>query len=526
MADRPRTIAARPEVNTEASAAARLAVELRRLQTRAGGPSLRRLAQATHYSPSTLSRYFSGRQFPSLEVTRLLAEALGADRPAVKHLEGLWQEAAGERTRTRTRAAQGRRPKAAGGGRTSPDTIETPEDLAGALRDELRGRSVRQLAADTGLARTTVHEAVNGRRIPSVETVTALARAAGHDPGPWIRAVGKVRGRAGRAGRTDGRPRAGRESPVPGPRTEGRSPADIAALAARYEREDDPAKARQVLREAARTLSADAMADVAQALLALRTEAKSDALHEATWLRLHTHRFTTAVSQLGEEPAAIRLGGVYALAGLADGAPNRALRQTCIDVLCAYLRLPAAPTAGPPPDDAAARHTHLAAREVRHTIIRLIRDHLRLPADHPHSWQRHRLDFTAATFDAGDFRGAVFADGTVSFDGAHFSGGTVSFDGAVFAGGTVGFTGARFSGGTVSFDGAVFAGSTVTFDKAEFAGGTVRFDGARFSGGTVGFDGAEFTGGTVDLSGARGDVPDDLARWGVPPPAGLRLPGA
>ncbi|WP_320781240.1 helix-turn-helix transcriptional regulator, partial [Streptomyces sp. CRN 30] len=119
-------------MTTEASAAARLALELRRLQTQAGGPSLRRLAQATHYSPSTLSRYFSAKQFPSLEVTRRLAGALGAGQPARKHLEGLWHEAAGERTRAR--AARGGAPEPLeGGGRTPPDTIETPGDLAGAL---------------------------------------------------------------------------------------------------------------------------------------------------------------------------------------------------------------------------------------------------------------------------------------------------------------------------------------------------------------------------------------------------------
>lgn len=68
------------------------------------------------------------------------------------------------------------------------------------------------------------------------------------------------------------------------------------------------------------------------------------ALREAT--RLHTERFTTAVSQLGEDAPAIRLGGVHALAGLADDAPTRDLRQTCIDVLCAYLRLPFPPDPG------------------------------------------------------------------------------------------------------------------------------------------------------------------------------------
>ncbi|MFI1069654.1 hypothetical protein [Streptomyces puniciscabiei] len=43
------------------------------------------------------------------------------------------------------------------------------------------------------------------------------------------------------------------------------------------------------------------------------------ALREAT--RLHTERFTTAVTQLGDPSSAVRLGGVHALAGLADDAP-------------------------------------------------------------------------------------------------------------------------------------------------------------------------------------------------------------
>ncbi|WP_406337524.1 hypothetical protein [Streptomyces sp. NBC_00649] len=65
------------------------------------------------------------------------------------------------------------------------------------------------------------------------------------------------------------------------------------------------------------------------------------ALREAT--RLHTERFTTAVGQLGDYSAAVRLGGVHALAGVADDAPTHALRQTCIDVLCAYLACPTPP---------------------------------------------------------------------------------------------------------------------------------------------------------------------------------------
>lgn len=231
------------------------------------------------------------------------------------------------------------------------------------------------------------------------------------------------------------------------------------------------------------------------------------ALRDAT--RLHTERFTTAVSQLGEESAAVRLGGVHALAGLADDAPTRELRQTCIDVLCAYLRLPYTPESDLPDDATEARHTYLALREVRHTTIRLIRDHLRLPHDHQHSWQGHKFDFTNVAFDGGDLGGAVFSGGAVHFHGAVFYGRAVNFSGAVFSGATVNFGGAAhlggadFSGGTVNFSGAVFSGGTVNFNQATFSGGTVNFGEAVFCGGTVNFDRAVFSGGPVHFRNAQ-----------------------
>ncbi|MFD3622266.1 pentapeptide repeat-containing protein [Streptomyces sp. NPDC058676] len=285
------------------------------------------------------------------------------------------------------------------------------------------------------------------------------------------------------------------------------------------------------------------------------------ALRDVT--RLHNERFTTAVSQLGDESAAVRLGGVHALAGLADDAPTRELRQTCIDVLCSYLRLPYTAEADLPSGDPDGRHTYLALREVRHTIIRLIRDHLRLAREHPHSWQGHDLDFTGVVFDGGDFDGAVFSGGLVNFHRAEFSSGTVGFAAAKFVGANVGFGDAMFSGGEVYFAQAVFSGGmvnffravfssgTVGFNHAEFtdgqvvfnqvtfSGATVDFDGAVFSGGTVSFTRAEFSGATVDfsyatfsgaevdLSYARGVAPAGLVPSGAQSlPTGLTLPAA
>src|SRR5215475_7505150 len=73
--------------------------------------------------------------------------------------------------------------------------------------------------------------------------------------------------------------------------------------------------------------------------------------------RTLNERFATAAGQLGsDKPPAVRLAGVYAMAGLADDWPEN--RQTCVDVLCAYLRLPYDPDPGDgaaPADRAAFR---------------------------------------------------------------------------------------------------------------------------------------------------------------------------
>src|SRR5271155_1751763 len=122
------------------------------------------------------------------------------------------------------------------------------------------------------------------------------------------------------------------------------------------------------------------------------------------------------------------------MAGLADDWKQN--RQTCVDVLCAYLRLPYDPDPGDGVDPA-ARGTYRASREVRHTIIRLIGAHLRPGA--AVSWQGLNLDFTGVVFDGGNLSRAKFSGGEVSFRDAVFSGGLVDFIGAVFSGGRVDF---------------------------------------------------------------------------------------
>ena len=181
------------------------------------------------------------------------------------------------------------------------------------------------------------------------------------------------------------------------------------------------------------------------------------------------------------------------MAALADEWDEQ--QQQCIDVLCAYLRLPYRPPvqrqrrghgrrrAGDP-IPGGGEDSVLAERQVRTTVVRVIRDHLQPEATH--SWEGRNFDFTGAHFDAPTSVRAEFTGGTVDFSGAQFSGGTVDFYGAQFSGGTVHFDGAQFTGGTVDFDGAQFTGGTVDFVGAQFTGGTVNFAGAKFSGGQCG----------------------------------------
>src|SRR5215467_12245868 len=141
--------------------------------------------------------------------------------------------------------------------------------------------------------------------------------------------------------------------------------------------------------------------------------------------RALNERFATAADRLGiDKSASIRLAGVYAMAGLADDWEGN--RQTCIDVLCGYLRMPSAPDPGAPD----TRLGFLADREVRRTVIRVIAAHLKDGA--AVSWQGLNFDFTGAVFDGGDFSGAKFSGGEVSFGDAEFSGGEVLFHEAEF----------------------------------------------------------------------------------------------
>lgn len=199
-------------------------------------------------------------------------------------------------------------------------------------------------------------------------------------------------------------------------------------------------------------------------------------------------RYTTIAAQLGHEADQVRLAGVHAMAALADdwltqGSPDHHEAQTCIDVLCAYLRTP--------------RDTKTAAAErgdleVRQTITRVITAHLL--ADAKSSWSTKAFDLTGANLSGRhSFAKAQFAkESHVSFERALFEEDSrVTFTGATFNG-VAGFAGARFRG-YVRFDGARFDGSVSFHDAVFEKGGDAKFDYAEFDS-LVKFDRVSFNG--------------------------------
>lgn len=65
----------------------------------------------------------------------------------------------------------------------------------------------------------------------------------------------------------------------------------------------------------------------------------ADAHEDATARRI-TELYGKGVDQLGSDKAPVRLGGLYALERLGQDSEDPRLRQTIVNVICAYLRMP------------------------------------------------------------------------------------------------------------------------------------------------------------------------------------------
>lgn len=265
--------------------------------------------------------------------------------------------------------------------------------------------------------------------------------------------------------------------------------------------------------------------------------------YDATQRRI-TELYGRAVEQLGHQKAAVRLGGLYSLERLAQEEPEH--RQTVVDVVCAYLRMPfesSSVTSSSPlrEEDARApdrilqgdRENVSAGNEgkgelqVRQAAQRLLARHLTMPSrdsrlgvhlESPQNyWPGIRIDlfgallvdfdFSRCLLHEADFRRARF-NGNAAFQGACFDV-AVSFLGAEFEreawfqesefsthagfykvtfGHDAWFQGARFNG-TASFRETEF-GRLAGFGSAKF-GGNVTFERSIFKG-DAGFRDVQF----------------------------------
>ena len=161
---------------------------------------------------------------------------------------------------------------------------------------------------------------------------------------------------------------------------------------------------------------------------------------DATERRI-TELYAKAVEQLGNDKAPVRLGGLYALERLAQDNPEH--RQTIVDVICAYLRMPfsasTTPTSKPEPEateDPGEPNTQPETttygnvdiwqqeRQVRLTAQRILAEHLRdernpdqrsASPPGPRFWPGISLDLTGATLIGLDFHRVIAEN--ARFDG-------------------------------------------------------------------------------------------------------------
>ncbi|MFE9959237.1 pentapeptide repeat-containing protein [Micromonospora sp. NPDC005299] len=194
--------------------------------------------------------------------------------------------------------------------------------------------------------------------------------------------------------------------------------------------------------------------------------------------------YTKAVEQLGHDQAPVRLGALYSLVQLAQANPQQ--RQTVVDVLCAYLRMPySLPDSATP----GMEQEYAQQLQVRLTAQHLLADHLRMPdgvsskdaqellpsSDEPF-WPGISLNLAGAILIGFDLRRASVIQAT--FDRATFTEDTY-FSSATFIGGAS-FRKATFLDVTW-FDEATLA------DKADFREATftleVEFVGTTFTSG-------------------------------------------
>lgn len=131
-------------------------------------------------------------------------------------------------------------------------------------------------------------------------------------------------------------------------------------------------------------------------------------------------RFVTAAEAIGSDSKAVQFAGAYAMANLADewllAETDSREAQTCVNVLCAYLRQQGDPISE------GKEAVDSTVDQVEETILKSIASRVRPKEEKERgSWSHLDFDFGGGTFSGARFmEGAVFV-GTVSFAGSRFT---------------------------------------------------------------------------------------------------------
>jgi uncharacterized protein YjbI with pentapeptide repeats len=252
-----------------------------------------------------------------------------------------------------------------------------------------------------------------------------------------------------------------------------------------------------------------------------------------------TELYNAAAEQLGSDKAPVRLAGLYALERLAQDNPGH--RQTIVNVICAYLRMPYTPSTEEATSDDVDQGSRREELQVRRAAQKILATHLR---DEKYQgqcddgeilstyWPNISLDLSGAYLDKFyliDCRVNSLTCHDTSFAGESSFRGLrcdhAFFQGAIFEGHT------DFRGITVAhsawFSYSTFAskaseakfhtdefypntkfGRHVGFKNVTFTVGA-RFNGVTFSG-SVEFTGAKYGRGaeTIDLRDVSIEVPN------------------
>ena len=220
----------------------------------------------------------------------------------------------------------------------------------------------------------------------------------------------------------------------------------------------------------------------------LATEAehqRNERAEQRDLYRRFTERFHEAVLLIGNsDSAAVRLSGIYSLTDLANDWPEG--RQRCIDVLCAYIRLPFNPESCLPGES-----------EVRQTVFTVMHDHLTTGAEF--SWDGYNFDLRGATIEGADFSRLTLEKSVINLSRIRLVGGDLNFEGTLMQGGFIDLSHGNFSAGRLRLDGLFIRYGSISFAGAIFAGTPLIWEEGAIHRGSVVFDQCSFEGSRVRL---------------------------